>query len=77
MLTGAPELSHVPITKPPVLLVHGSADPVVPVAALHTAKSQLERLGIDVTTHISTGVGHSVDPVGLRLGGEFIAKALN
>lgn len=77
MLTGATDLAHLPITKPPVLLVHGSVDPVVPVAALHAAQSALQHLGIDVTTHVSNGVGHSVDPVGLRIGGEFVAKALN
>lgn len=76
MLTGGRDLLHVPITKPPVLLIHGSADPIVPVAALHAAKMELEHLGIDVTAHISPGVGHSVDPVGLRMGGEFVAKAL-
>jgi phospholipase/carboxylesterase len=76
MLTGAAELSHEAMTKPPVLLVHGSADPVIPVAALHAAKSTLERLGVEVATHVSPGLGHSVDPVGLRLGGEFVARAL-
>jgi phospholipase/carboxylesterase len=75
MLTGGPELSHVAITKPPVLLVHGSADPVVPVAALHDAKHVLDRLGVPVEAHVSPGLGHSVDPVGLRLGAEFITKA--
>lgn len=77
MLTGAHELSHLPITKPPVLLVDGSADPVVPVAALHAARSALEHLGLDVPAHVSNGVGHTVDPVGLRIGGDFVAKALN
>jgi phospholipase/carboxylesterase len=76
MLTGAPELAHAPITKPPVLLVHGSADPIVPVAALHAAKRDLEHLGIQVTTHICQGLGHSVDPVGLRMGGDFISEGL-
>lgn len=76
MLTGGHELAHVPITKPPVLLVHGSVDPIVPVAALHAAKAELARVGIDVTAHVSPGVGHSVDPVGLRMGGEFVARAL-
>jgi phospholipase/carboxylesterase len=76
MLTGASELAHVPITRPPVLLVHGSDDPVVPVAALHAAEKDLRHLGIPVETHVSLGLGHSVDPVGLRLGREFIAKAL-
>ena len=76
ILTGGHELLHLPITKPPVLLVHGSADPVVPVAALHAAKTELEHLGIDVTAHVSPGVGHSVDPVGLKMGGNFVTKAL-
>jgi phospholipase/carboxylesterase len=76
MLTGAAELARKEITKPPVLLVHGTADPVVPVAALHDAESQLKRLGVEVKTHISPGLGHSVDPVGLRLGRYFVAKAL-
>lgn len=76
MLTSAPELAHLPITKPPVLLVHGSSDPIVPVAALHAAETALTQLGIKVTTHVSAGVGHTVDPTGLRLGGEFVIKAL-
>jgi phospholipase/carboxylesterase len=74
MLTGAAELADQPITKPPVLLIHGSADPVVPVAALHDAEQALRKLGIEVSTHISAGMGHSVDPIGLRLGSEFIGK---
>jgi len=75
MLTGADELSQMPITKPPVLLVHGSADPVVPAAALPAAQSELERLGVDVTVHVSAGVGHTVDPAAIRIGREFVAKA--
>ena len=76
MLTGAKELRHAEIRKPPVLLVHGSADAIVPVAATHAAKADLERLGIDVAVHVSAGLGHSVDPVGLKLGGKFLRKSL-
>jgi phospholipase/carboxylesterase len=76
MLTGAPALRHSAINKPPVLLVHGSADPVVPVAALHHAEAELRRLGVEVTSHVSPGIGHSVDPVGLRMGGEFVRRVL-
>ena len=76
MLTGAAELAHQKITKPPVLLVHGSADPIVPVSALHAAEHALRRMGVDVATHVSAGVGHSVDPVGLRLGAEFVERVL-
>lgn len=74
MLTGTAELAHKYFPKPPVLLVHGTADPVVPIVALHKAESELNRLGVQVTTHISHGVAHSVDPVGLRLGRDFVAK---
>ena len=77
MLTGAADLASKKITKPPVLLVHGTGDPVVPVAALHDAESELKRLGVEVKTHISYGLGHSVDPVGLRLGRDFVAEAIN
>lgn len=73
-LTGVADLAKQITTKPPVLLVHGSADPVVPVSALHAAEHALRRLGVDVATHVSPGLGHSVDPVGLRLGAEFIER---
>jgi phospholipase/carboxylesterase len=76
-LTGAASLAQEAVTKPPVMLIHGSADGIVPVSALHQAKRELERLGIDIRTHISQGLGHSVDPDGLRLGGEFIVEALS
>ena len=75
MLTGVADLSREAKCRPPVLLIHGSADPVVPVAALHAAEAALRRLGVAVTAHVSNGLGHSVDPAGLRLGGEFVAGA--
>lgn len=77
MLTGAADLAHQKITKPPVLLIHGSSDPIVPVSALHAAEHALRRVGIDVATHVAAGLGHSVDPVGLRMGAEFVEKVLN
>ena len=55
--------------------MHGTADPVVPIAALHMSESELKRLDVEVTKHISYGVAHSVDPAGLRLGRDFVAEA--
>jgi phospholipase/carboxylesterase len=75
-LTGAAELAGEATGKPPVMLIHGSADQIVPVAALHQAERELSRLGIVVRTHVSQGLGHSVDPDGLRLGAEFLAQVL-
>lgn len=77
MLTEAAELAHIDHQKPPVLLVHGTADPVVPIAAMHMAESDLKRLGVPVTSHVSYGVAHTVDPVGLRMGRDFIAQAFD
>ncbi|WP_447766229.1 alpha/beta hydrolase [Sphingopyxis panaciterrae] len=75
MLAGTLGLSYGELPKPPVLLIHGAADPVVPIAALHMSESELKRLGIAVTTHVSYGVAHTVDPDGLRLGRDFLAEA--
>jgi len=77
MLTATAGLAHSDFAKPPVLLVHGTADPVVPIAALHMAESELKRLGVAVTTHVSYGVAHSVDPVGLRMGRDFVRDAFD
>ena len=76
MLTDTTGLDRADLPKPPVLLIHGSDDPVVPVAALHRAESGLKRLGVDLTTHVSPGLGHTVEPMGLRLGRDFVRKAL-
>lgn len=75
MLTGTSDLPQGNYTKPPVLLVHGSADPVVSIAALQAAENGLKRFGAHMTTHISAGVAHSVDPVGLQLGKDFVSGA--
>ena len=72
MLTGGAELKYEIQSRSPVLLVHGSHDAIVPVAALHTAEAELKRLEVEVTTHVSNGIDHTVDPVGLRLGCEFL-----
>jgi len=63
-------------TRPPVLLIHGDADPMVPVAALAQAQATLAPLGFEVATHVSPGLGHSIDEAGLRLGERFLVSVL-
>jgi phospholipase/carboxylesterase len=63
-------------TKPPILLVHGDADDVLPISALHQAKAHLEDLSFAVASHISRGLGHSIDEQGLMLGANFLAAHL-
>jgi phospholipase/carboxylesterase len=74
MFVGTHGLSADAVVKPPVLLVHGAADPVVPISALHAARGELERLGIAAATHVCQGLGHTVDAVGMHLGAEFVAR---
>jgi phospholipase/carboxylesterase len=61
-------------SRPPVLLVHGDQDPLIPVQALLHAAQSLASLDIPVEWHISPGIGHSIDQEGLRQGGEFLAR---
>ena len=67
-----------PITsKPPVLLVHGDEDEMVPVASIHEARSELAAAGVDVMWHISEGVGHGIAPDGLSLALDFMTRRLS
>jgi len=52
--------------RPPVLLVHGDSDDLIPVQALFAAAQGLAALGVPVEWHISAGLGHGIDPEGLR-----------
>jgi phospholipase/carboxylesterase len=62
--------------KPPVLLVHGDQDELIPVQALFHAAQTLAALGIPAEWHISNGIGHGIDQEGLRQGGEFLSRFL-
>ncbi len=61
---------------PPVLLIHGDQDPLIPVEAMFLAAEALAGAAIPTQWHISFGVGHGIDSGGLRHGGHFLARAL-
>jgi phospholipase/carboxylesterase len=63
-------------SRPPVMLIHGDQDDLIPVQALFHAASGLAALGVPVEWHISQGIGHGIDQDGLHLGGEFLARRL-
>jgi phospholipase/carboxylesterase len=66
----APEIR----SRPPILLIHGDQDDLIPAQALVLAASGLAALGIPVEWHLSHGIGHGIDQEGLRHGGEFLAR---
>jgi len=61
--------------RPPVLLVHGDQDEVIPAQALFMSAQGLGGMGLAVEWHLSQGIGHGIDGDGLRLGGTFLQKA--
>lgn len=75
-LVGAELLAGEIKSRPPVILVHGDADTMVPVQASQAAKAQLEKAGVPVELHIRPGLQHGIDEQGLILGGKFLHKAL-
>ena len=59
---------------PPILLVHGDQDPLIPFEAMFVAADDLAKAETPVQWHLSLGVGHGVDAEGLRHGGLFLAQ---
>jgi phospholipase/carboxylesterase len=64
-------------SRPPVLLVHGTDDPLVPYSSLAEAEAALKAADVPVGTVTSVGIGHSIDNEGLRRGGLFLRNVLN
>jgi phospholipase/carboxylesterase len=60
--------------KPPVLLIHGDQDELIPVQAVFHAAQGLAALDIPAEWHVSSGIGHGIDQEGLRQGGEFLGR---
>jgi phospholipase/carboxylesterase len=63
-------------SKPPILLVHGDRDPMIPITAMFDSADALCAAGHAAQWHVSYGVPHSIGPDGLELGGDFLATTL-
>ncbi len=75
-LLGGETLSAEVTARPPVMLIHGEADSMVPSSSMAQAKESLEAVGFKVESHLRPGLGHGIDSEGLALGGRFLAEAL-
>ena len=62
--------------KPPILLVHGDQDEVIPLDALFMSAEALAKADVPAQFHLSFGVGHGIDGGGLLHGGLFLAQNL-
>src|SRR5207302_1010696 len=73
----APEKLPAEITaRPKVMLVHGTADQVVPSGALSAAVKGLDAVGISAATLLRPGLGHGIDPEGMARGLGFLKSVL-
>jgi phospholipase/carboxylesterase len=63
-------------SRPPVLLVHGEADDVVPFAAMAEAKTALAAAEVPVKALRRRGLGHTIDDDGVIAAGDFLAANL-
>ena len=60
---------------PPVLLIHGEQDPLIPFDAMFMAAEALAGASIPTQWHLSLGIAHGIDAEGLRQGGLFLGRA--
>lgn len=63
-------------SHPPVLLIHGTDDDVVPFRSMDLAKAALTAVGVSVETPVSPGVAHSIGQDGLDAATTFTTVAL-
>lgn len=65
------------VCRPPVLLVHGDQDDVVPVDSLPKAAEALQGAGWkEIFAHIQKGTGHGIAPDGLQVALAFMRDRL-
>jgi len=63
-------------SRPPVQLVHGDLDTMIPPMAMDSAANFLRRNHVPVETHLSAHVGHGIGPDGVDLGEAFLSRVL-
>jgi phospholipase/carboxylesterase len=74
-LIGADIPPHPFTSKPPICLIHGEDDNVVPFSAMQHAARILERAEIQFEAHPRPGLGHGIDEEGLEIAAHFLKHA--
>ncbi|MEH6834565.1 MULTISPECIES: alpha/beta hydrolase [Falsihalocynthiibacter] len=73
----APEkLAQETVSKPPVILIHGDQDDVVPIQSMADAGDALVAAGFDVYAHVMEGTAHGIGPDGLSSANQFLMQKL-
>ncbi len=69
-------LAEQAVVKPPVLLLHGDADPMVPFADMGLAGDALVAAGFETYSFVMKGTGHGISPDGLSAALGFLKDKL-
>lgn len=69
-------MSVAPASAPPVLLIHGEEDAVVPFDAMTATKARLKAAGVPVKSMRRRGLGHAMDDDGILAAGDFLTAQL-
>lgn len=73
-LLGRDVLADEITSRPPMVLINGDMDELVPVDQQPAAIEKLSAAGVDVEGHIRPGLGHSIDAEGIQIACEFLKK---
>ena len=76
LLADPAALTQATVRKPPVLLIHGDRDDLIPVAAIFSAAAGLAAAGLPVEWHISQGIPHGIGPDGLDIAQRYLQRVL-
>lgn len=61
-------------SRPPIMLIHGDRDAMIPFTYMYEAVGALEAAGLKVEKHLCSGVAHGISPEGLQKGGAFLCR---
>lgn len=64
------------VVKPPILLIHGDQDPVVPFDSMGMAGDALVSAGFPTFGHVMKGAAHGIAPDGLGVALQFLKERL-
>lgn len=74
-LLDSEQLTQSITVRPPVLLIHGREDSVVPFSALSISEKALSQCSVNVTTHACPNMAHGIDEDGLSQAAAFLQKS--
>ncbi len=74
LLLGSDVLAEEITARPPVTLINGDTDDLIPIETQAPAVDTLKAVHVPVEAHVRPGLGHGIDPEGIGIGCAFLAQ---